>query len=1165
MFLFLFSYVSAVRVDYAPNEKGVKDMQAVIKDTILWDLIAVGERGTMELKSHKTPTEIIEVGTGWQVTMIYDTNFGQAHKDILGNVYFYDLKTGEEVERDYKFVYWGEEERTREVCNEYQNVTNSTYKNSTSYTDCVNYVNESYTYEGWLDYNSKDLPKGQIRLGLMTNVLYKDKIDGVWEVQGKKIDKHAGWTSELSVGLVSYYKLDETSGVVVDSLGINNGTNNGATRGVTGKINTAYDFDGSNDRIDIARVAALEPQYVTLNAWVYLDGTNTNAMVIDKDGTYNLWVNTNNIYTSVWAGGNWRTYLSSTNPVTTGNWHMLTMTYNGASVMAYIDGLYLGKTDYSGVIAQTGNGIFNIGHRKALGASYAFNGQIDEVGIWSRALSSTEVSELYNSGSGITYGECLTITLLSPENYYNSTNSTIDFSANLIDEEELGIQNVSLVINDTIYDTNISGLTGVYNFSETLNDGFYEWYIEAYDDTDEYYTSETRYFTIDTTPFIEFVSPTPENASNLSVPYIPVNVSVTEDYFENVTFYFYKGGVLNETITFTDDTRFYNKTGCTCANWEINATVCATTGKCNSTETRLLIIDILAPEISITSPVTSYDYLEPNQTIDLNVTVTDASEHLDTCWYSYNFTNVTFNCSENQTFNYIQDVNTITVYANDTFGNENSESVSWDYKILETNQTYNNETIIGSSEDFELNIKIGDGYSLTSAKFIYLDQEVTASIFGSGNERKIQANNFQIPLLFNNTNASFYWELVVSGTTINIDNRTQSVSTIFLDNCSVNTYPIFNISLFDERLRTPLNGTIELNYYILNKFDFSLMSNLSFSANNTQNTRVCSNINLTEEGIYYSSEIRYYAPNYATEFYHIQRALLTEEKILNLYDLHENESTMFKITYQDSTYTFVEDAIIQLKRKYISDDIYEVVEAPLTSSEGTAIVHIDLDTNKYDVIIVKNGVVLDTFENLAFVCDSLFTGECNQKLLGKIDPINDINIDTKRDFTYTDPEVINDTIKVTYSIPSSSPSLVELILIQQDQFGNSTLCNKSITSSAGSLECNFSKTIGESYIELAIRKDGELISKQSYIMPEEDKMDFLGNNYIIVMLLLLSIIGMAFTSPEWIILNGVITFFIAGSLWLLSGLNFVMGIGNLIWLLLASGILIFKLAKQEDR
>lgn len=87
----------------------------------------------------------------------------------------------------------------------------------------------------------------------------------------------------------------------------------------------------------------------------------------------------------------------------------------------------------------------------------------------------------------------------------------------------------------------------------------------------------------------------------------------------------------------------------------------------------------------------------------------------------------------------------------------------------------------------------------------------------------------------------------------------------------------------------------------------------------------------------------------------------------------------------------------------------------------------------------------------------------------------------------------------------------------------------------------------------------------TYIVPEEGKMDFLGNNFFIVFLLLLSLVGMAFTSPDWIIVNGVITFLIAGSLWLLNGLQFVVGLGALMWLLVAAGILIFKLAKQEDR
>jgi hypothetical protein len=590
MFLFLFSYVSAVRVDYSPNDKGVKDMKAVVKDTILWDLIAVGEQGTMELKSHKTPTEVIEVGTGWQVTMIYDTNFGQAHKDILGNVYFYDLKTGEEVERDYKFVYWGTEERSREVCNEYQNITNSTTKDSIPYTECVNYVNESYTYEGWLDYDSKDLPKGQITLGLMTNVLYKDKIDGVWEIQGKKIDKHAGWTSELSVGLVSYYKLDETSGTTVyDSHGSNDGTNNGATINVAGKIDKAYSFDGTNDYVNSGNSTDLNPNELTVSCWVKVNSFK-DGYFVSKDGRTDKILNNWRIGT--WASGNaflFERYTNADNFMTnvtgysTGVWyHLVGVSVNNQNLL-YVNGVLKGVVSTSGGYSTATPDMY-IGAR--MGGGYA-NAIIDEVRIWNRALSSTEVSELYNSGSDITY-EDVSITLLSPENYYNSSSSTIDFSANLTDEEGLGIQNVSLVINDTIYDTNTSGLTGIYNFSETLSDGFYEWYIEAYDDTDEYYTSETRYFTIDTIP----------------------------------------------------------------------------------------------PEIEILSPVTSYDYLQSNQTIDLNVTVTDASDHLDSCWYEYNYTLNYFNCSENQTFNYIPDQNTLTVYANDTLGNEGSESVNWDYKIL---------------------------------------------------------------------------------------------------------------------------------------------------------------------------------------------------------------------------------------------------------------------------------------------------------------------------------------------------------------------------------------------------------------------------------------------------------------------------------------------------
>jgi len=77
--------------------------------------------------------------------------------------------------------------------------------------------------------------------------------------------------------------------------------------------------------------------------------------------------------------------------------------------------------------------------------------------------------------------------------------------------------------------------------------------------------------------------------------------------------------------------------------------------------------------------------------------------------------------------------------------------------------------------------------------------------------------------------------------------------------------------------------------------------------------------------------------------------------------------------------------------------------------------------------------------------------------------------------------------------------------------------------------------------------------------------DFLDNNFIIVVVLILSLVGMALTSPEWIVMNGIITMLLAGMLWLVKGVDFVAGLGILMWLVIAAGIIILKLSKQEDR
>jgi len=122
------------------------------------------------------------------------------------------------------------------------------------------------------------------------------------------------------------------------------------------------------------------------------------------------------------------------------------------------------------------------------------------------------------------------------------------------------------------------------------------------------------------------------------------------------------------------------------------------------------------------------------------------------------------------------------------------------------------------------------------------------------------------------TNVSFYWSLTLNdASVINLTSRNQTVTTIALDNCSGYTNQLFNISLYDEELLTPLLGTIELYYEVLNVPNYNTVQNYSGKFTNVSNTLVCSEANLSGQNLVYSTEIRYYADDYATELYHIQK------------------------------------------------------------------------------------------------------------------------------------------------------------------------------------------------------------------------------------------------------------------------------------------------------
>jgi uncharacterized protein (TIGR02145 family) len=233
----------------------------------------------------------------------------------------------------------------------------------------------------------------------------------------------------MSNGLVGYWKMDEATGsgaILTDSSGNgNNGTaklyggGNTATDSahLAGKYGNGFSFDGGDDRLEGGDVMDMGTNDMTISAWIKTNGAPTSAnytivsksiaavqdyryrVIIDKDsGTAGMFMQGNTPGSDV-------DFYGSKN-VSDNAWHFVTYVFDrDANASIYVDGAY----DTSAVISQW-NGLnmnstnpFRIGAYTAadgVSASMFFKGSIDEVRVYSRALSPKEVSDLYNWAPG---------------------------------------------------------------------------------------------------------------------------------------------------------------------------------------------------------------------------------------------------------------------------------------------------------------------------------------------------------------------------------------------------------------------------------------------------------------------------------------------------------------------------------------------------------------------------------------------------------------------------------------------------------------------------------------------------------------------------------------------------------------------------------------------
>lgn len=216
--------------------------------------------------------------------------------------------------------------------------------------------------------------------------------------------------------IVSYWKLDESSGNAADSAGSNTLTNNNSTVFAAAKINNGGDFERSNGNffeITDGSQSGLDLTDMSISAWFKLEslpttgqaysiaakmghgGTNAYELAYcNEGGTLRF-----QYYTESGLGGGAFKYDTT---LSTGTWYHVVITLSGTTAQYYLDGSSVSGTG-SSYAPRNATSPFRIGSGNLMEATDYFDGFIDEVGIWSRAISSAEVTELYNSGTGLSY------------------------------------------------------------------------------------------------------------------------------------------------------------------------------------------------------------------------------------------------------------------------------------------------------------------------------------------------------------------------------------------------------------------------------------------------------------------------------------------------------------------------------------------------------------------------------------------------------------------------------------------------------------------------------------------------------------------------------------------------------------------------------------------
>jgi len=168
---------------------------------------------------------------------------------------------------------------------------------------------------------------------------------------------------------------------------------------VEGIIGNALEFDGAGDYVDCGSGASLgDMPALAIEAWIKRTAAASGGqdhIITNWIQSYHFIFNGNRIQLSVWTDDGQSPALQGTTTISNNVWHHVVGTYDGSTMEVYVNGVLENSASHTGDIRAV-NFVRIGGHSWP---TLYFNGLIDEVRIYNRALSSAEIQKHYVEGS----------------------------------------------------------------------------------------------------------------------------------------------------------------------------------------------------------------------------------------------------------------------------------------------------------------------------------------------------------------------------------------------------------------------------------------------------------------------------------------------------------------------------------------------------------------------------------------------------------------------------------------------------------------------------------------------------------------------------------------------------------------------------------------------